>query len=166
MTKKEQFSDEEWAKVAALPGLVVIGAGMSDGHKLPAVREIRAGGEALTAGLARYPENAILQALTEAQKEDGGDATHDADTSAQGSVDGFRESLAASIAAGVDILRARVTVDEFEQIGEVLIECARSVVERLGTGFMGSGNDKVDPGEREFVDGLISAFQLGGPTGA
>jgi hypothetical protein len=38
VTTKEQFSDEEGAKVAAVPGLVVVGAGISGGYTLPALR--------------------------------------------------------------------------------------------------------------------------------
>lgn len=160
MTSQEQFTDEEWMKVVALPGLVLFGAGTSDGHLLPAIRELKAGGEALTAGLERYPENMILQAFTaespkredEAQEKDAASSEEDGE--------GGLEAIVAGIQAGVDVLRVRVTVQEFEQIGEVLTALARSVTERLGAGFMGSGDEKVSPDEQAFVDRVASMFTI------
>ena len=74
--------------------------------------------------------------------------------------------MVTNITAGIDILRARVTVDEYEQIGEVLLDCARSVTERLGTGFMGSGDEKVTPDEQAFVERLASILRVGGSPAA
>jgi hypothetical protein len=160
VTTRDQFSDEEWAQVAALPGLVIIGASISDGHTLPAVREVKAGGEALTEGLARYPENAILQAFTAETTKKESDKGKGSGSSEESPED-VRESMAEGIEAGVAVLRVRVTVEEFEQISEVLVACARAVAERLGSGFMGSGDEKVSPGEQAFVDRLASIFRLG-----
>lgn len=165
MTTREQFSDEEWTTVTAVPALVIVSAGIADGHLMPAMREFKAGAEALTAGIARYPENAILQAFTAETSSSEADEKDDSEGAAEVTED-VRESMVENITAGIALLRARVTVDEYEQIAEILLDCARSVTGRLGTGFMGSGDEKVTPDEQAFVERLASILQVGGSTAA
>lgn len=53
MTTRELLSDEEWGKVTALAGEVIVTACVSDGHLMPGVRELKAGVAVARAHLSR-----------------------------------------------------------------------------------------------------------------
>jgi hypothetical protein len=150
MTTREQFTDEEWAQASALPGLVVMAATLSDGKVMPSIRELQAGGEVLTAGAAKYPDNVVLQQLKEgmtaAKEESSEEIEQDQVSNVAEAVDKLVEQIQASVA----VLQTKVTAQEFFQLREVLEAAATAVVERIGTGFMGSG-EKVSESEAAFV---------------
>jgi hypothetical protein len=150
MTTREQFTDEEWATASALPGLVIMASCLADGKMVPSVREIAAGAGALTAGAAAHPENAVLQALVSKEtKPDFGDAKPE-------NVEAAVELLVTEIGESAAALKAKVGTEEYAEIGGVLMAVAHAVVERLGTGFMGGGSEKVSAGEQSFVDRLAT----------
>jgi hypothetical protein len=142
-----------------VPGLVLVAACLSDGHMMPSVRELSAGSEALAKGIDTYPENAILQAWKTEAKE-GASAAKDAAKPEEGekvaNVAQAVDSIVADLEPGLTLLRAKATPEEFSQIGDVLKATATAVVERLGDGFWGSGKDKVDATEQQFIDRLGS----------
>ena len=152
MTTPQQFSDEEWASVSALPGLVIMAACLSDGKMVPSVREMAAGAEALAAGGAAHPENGLMQALL----TDEAKPSLDTDGAKPQNVAEVVESLVAEITERVAQLRARAGTEEYAEVAGVLRAVAQAVVERLGSGFMGSGEEKVSAGERAFVDRLTT----------
>jgi hypothetical protein len=150
MTTREQFTDEEWATASALPGLVVMAACLSDGKMVPSVREITAGAGALAAGAAAHPENAVLQALVSHEtKPDLGDSKPE-------NVAAAVELLVTEITESAAALKAKVGTEEYAEITGVLQSVAHAVVERLGTGFMGGGSEKVSASEQSFVDRLTT----------
>lgn len=154
MTSREQFSDEEWARVTALPGLVIMAATLSDGHLVPAVREIAAGAGALAEGVKRYPENAILRELTgKAEKVDLGSGEDKPTSSTE-----VLALVTTELEASFTVLKAHVSTEELAQLREVLTDSARAVVGRLGTGFWGSGKEKVSTDEQAFLDRLAAIF--------
>jgi hypothetical protein len=150
MTTREQFSDEEWAQVSALPGLVIMAACLSDGKMVPSVREMAAGAEALAAGGKAHPENGVLQALL----SDQGKPT--LDDAKPASVEQAVEQLVAEITERASALKSKLGTEEYAELAGVLVGVARAVVERLGTGFMGHGDEKVSPSEAAFVDRLTT----------
>lgn len=150
MTTREQFTDEEWATASALPGLVVMASCLADGKMVPSVREIAAGAGALTAGAQAHPENTVLQALVSNEtKPDLGDSKPQ-------NVEAAVELLVAEITESAAALKAKLGTEEYAEISGVLVAVAHAVVERLGTGFMGGGSEKVSAGEQSFVDRLTA----------
>jgi len=157
MTTRDDFSKEQWAAVAALPGLVIMGAGRADGEPVPAIREQNAAEKAFKEVVAKYPENTILGALSAsgARPEGRADAEHVVSTYAT-DVDGSDTLM--YVKYGMTILRAKATAEESEQVVEALSATAHAVVERLGGGVLGFGRTKVDSDEEKFMVGLESAL--------
>ncbi len=155
MTTREQFTDEQWAAATALPSLVIMAASLSDGKMMPSIREMKAGGEALVAGAARYPDNVLLQALREGVEaaKAGTKAGQEQDTPT--SLADVVETLVGQIEDSASVARARVSTEEFVQLREVLTAAATAVVERLGDGFMGGG-EKLTDSETAFVTRLTA----------
>ena len=155
MTTREDFSDEEWAKVSELPGLVIIAACMSDGHIIPGMRELAAASESLAAGVKAHPDNAVLQAIA-ATKPSSPETNKDEQAKVADAA-GAVALLSTQIEGGIAVAKAHLTVDEYEQVRDVLLASARAAVERLGDGFMGSG-EKVTTSEAAFIDHLTTLF--------
>ncbi len=153
MTTKDQFSPEEWTQVAALPGAVMMAAGLADGHMVPSVREMTAGTSALAAVVKAHPENAVLQELLAARP-----AQPEIDKSQVANIEQAVAALTEEIRQGVEVARAKLAPEEYAQLAEALGAAARAAVERLGDGFMGSGKEKVDAGEKQFIDTLSAIF--------
>jgi hypothetical protein len=159
MTTRADFTDEEWTKVSAVPGLVLVAACLSDGHMMPSVRELKAGSEALAQGIDAHPDNAILQEWKTGAKQGAEAAKQEAKPEEGEKVENVAQavdSIVADLEPGLELLRAKVTPEEFSQIGEVLNATAKAVVERLGDGFWGSGKEKVDATEQQFIDRLAA----------
>jgi hypothetical protein len=153
MTTREQFTDDEWKQASALPGLVVMAASLSDGKIMPSIRELQAGTEALAAGAQKYPDNLLLQELKEGMSAAKDESSEEIKEDKVGSVSEVVEKLVGEIQESVAVIKAKVTADEFFQLREVLESAASAVVERIGTGFMGSG-EKVSDSEKAFVERL------------
>lgn len=150
MTTREQFTDEQWAEASALPALVIMAASLADGKVMPSIREMKAGGEALVAGATRYPDNVLLQHLKEGAEAAKAETKEGQEQARPTSVDDMVGTLLGQIEESVAVARGRLATEEFGQLREVLLEAATAVVERLGGGFMGSG-DKVTESETSFV---------------
>ena len=150
MTTREQFTDEQWAEASALPALVIMAASLADGKVMPSIREMKAGGEVLVAGAARYPDNVLLQHLKEGAEAAKAETKEGQEQAKPTSVDDMVGTLLGQIEESVAIARGRLATEEFGQLREVLLEAATAVVERLGGGFMGSG-EKVTESETSFV---------------
>ncbi len=157
MTTKNDFTVEEWEKVSALPGLVLAGAAWADGKMMPAMRELVAGGEVLTAAANGQPEGSVVRDIfagAAQSKPDLGDAkpasTEDAVTLMTGKI---QEAFA--------ILSSKATPDEVAAVRATLEGTAKAVVERLGSGFWGSGSEKVSAGEQAFLDRLAQVLETG-----
>jgi DNA-binding transcriptional regulator YhcF (GntR family) len=153
MTTREQFTDDEWQQASALPGLVVMAASLSDGKIMPSIRELQAGTEVLAAGAQKYPDNLLLQQLKEGMSAAKEESSEEIKQDKAGSVAEVVEKLVEEIQESVDVIKAKVTADEFFQVREVLEGAASAVVERIGSGFMGSG-EKVSESEKAFVERL------------
>jgi hypothetical protein len=153
VTTREDFNDDEWTKVSELPALVIMAACMSDGHIIPGMRELAAGSEALAAGVKAHPDNAVLQAI--AATKPSAPETSKEDQAKVADAAGAVALLTAQIEAGIAVAKAHLTVDEYEQVRDVLLASARASVERLGDGFMGSGQ-KVTTSEAAFIDHLTT----------
>ncbi|MCA0330970.1 MAG: hypothetical protein LCI03_13855 [Actinobacteria bacterium] len=153
MTTREQFTDDEWQQASALPGLVVMAASLSDGKMMPSIRELQAGTEVLAAGAQKYPDNLLLQQLKEGMSAAKEESSEEIQQDKAGSVAEVVEKLVEEIQESVDVIKAKVTADEFFQVREVLEGAASAVVERIGSGFMGSG-EKVSESEKAFVERL------------
>jgi hypothetical protein len=153
MTTRDDFNQEQWAAIEALPRLVIMGAGRADGDPVPAVREQNAGAKALKEVIDKYPENAVLQLFSpEGPKPDSrSDAEHVVSTYA---TDVDASETLFQIEQGIKILRSKATAEESAQITEALSATAWAVVERLGSGVLGLGREKVDSDEAKFIAGL------------
>ena len=152
MTSKEQFTDEQWAQVAALPGMVIGGGALSDGRKLvTTLREVAAGGATLTDVAARYPDNAVVQAWVEG-------AAGTSHLSGSGSVAGAVDEIGAQAEAAIATLRSVCTPEEFGQAREVLSAVVTAVVERTKGGPFGFSGDPITPEEQAFVDRITAAL--------
>jgi len=155
MTTREQFTDEQWAEASALPALVIMAASLADGKVMPSIREMKAGGEALVAGAARYPDNVLLQHRKEGAEAAKAETKEGQEAARPTSVDDMVGTLLGQIEESVAVARGRLATEEFAQLRDVLLEAATAVVERLGGGFMGSG-DKVTESETTFVARLTA----------
>jgi len=154
MATRERFTDEQWEQARALPGLVLMAASLSDGKALPSLRELKAGSDVVLAGAARYPDNLLLQQLEEgapaAQRGSSAGATDRPE-----GAEALREALLQDIELALALVRTRITTEEYVQLREVLEQAASAVVERIGPGFLGSG-EKVSESEKVFVERLRS----------
>jgi hypothetical protein len=150
MTTREQFTDEQWAEASALPALVIMGAALSDGKVMPSIREMSAGSQALVAGAAKYPDNVLLQDIKDGASAAKAETKEGQEKDRPANVEQAVESLVGQIQESIAVARERLTAEEFGQLREVLIAAATAVIERLGDGFMGSG-EKVNESEQAFV---------------
>ena len=152
MAGKDLFTDEEWALVAPVPTLVVMAASIADGKAMPSVREITAGAEVLMEAAKNHPADTLVGELVAGMKDhkpELGDAK-------PASTEGVVDELAAQIEAGWRTFVAKAPGDDVVALRDLLTATAKAVVERLGTGFMGSGDEKVTPSEQAFVDRLAT----------
>ena len=150
MTTREQFTDEQWAEASALPGLVVMAASLSDGKVMPSIREVSAGSKALVEGAQKYPDNILLQHIKDSASAAKAETKEGQEQDKPANVAEAVESIVGQIQESVGVARERLTTEEFAQLREVLVAAATAVVERLGDGFMGSG-EKVNEAEKAFV---------------
>ena len=150
MAGKDLFTDEEWALIAPLPGLVIMGATVSDGKVMPSVREVAAGSEVLVAAAKTHPADSIIGELVAGMK----DSKPDLGEEKPASGDAVVEVLVGQIQIGWTTFTSKAPGDDVAALRELLTGAATAVVERLGTGFMGSGDQKVTPSEQAFVDRL------------
>lgn len=155
VTTREQFTDEQWAEASALPALVIMAASLSDGKVMPSIRELKAGGEVLVAGAARYPDNVLLQHLKDGAEAAKAETKQGQEQAGPTSVDDVVATLLGQIEESVAVARGRLATEELAQLREVLLEAATAVVARLGGGFMGSG-EKVTESETSFVARLAA----------
>ena len=159
MVSKDSFTEEEWAKVSALPGLVMGAAALSDGRKLvTTVREVVAGSEAFKNTAAKYPDNALIQAFVE-QGQSASTTVADENAPKPRNVAEAVELITAQIGQVVSTIKDKASPEEFAQVREVLLATATAEVERTGRGPLGLSGDKVSEGEQVFMDklaGLLS----------
>jgi hypothetical protein len=153
MTTREQFTDEQWAEASALPGLVIMTASLSDGKVMPSIREVSAGSKALVEGAQKYPDNILLQHIKDSASAAKAETKEGQEQDKPANVAEAVESMVGQIAQSIGVARERLTTEEFAQLREVLIAAATAVIERLGDGFMGSG-EKVTESEKAFVTRL------------
>ena len=66
------------------------------------------------------------------------------------------------IAEAFALLKTKATADEVASIRTTLEATAKAVVERLGSGFWGSGSEKVSEGEQAFLDRLTHVLNDAG----
>ena len=152
MAGKDLFTDEEWALVAPIPALVVMAASISDGKAMPSVREITAGAEVLVEAAKAHPADSLAGELVAGSKDHKPELGESKPSSTEGVVD----ALAVQIETGWRTFIAKAPSDDVVALREVLTSTAKAVVERLGTGFMGSGDEKVTATEQAFVDRLAT----------
>jgi hypothetical protein len=152
MAGKDLFTDEEWALVAPIPTLVVMAASISDGKAMPSVREITAGGEVLVEAAKSHPADSLVGELVAGMKNQKPDLGESKPAGADAVVDLLLEQ----IQAGWRTLISKAPGEDVVALRELLTSAAKAVVERLGTGFMGSGEEKVSAGEQAFVDRLAT----------
>lgn len=154
MTSKADFTPEEWEKVASLPGYVLGAAAWSDGKAMPAMREVVAGGKVMAQAAAGQPEGSLVRDLfshpARPQKPEG---TPSAGSSA---AEAGLAMVTAEITESWALLRTKATSDELAQVRSTLEGAAKAAVERLGTGFWGSGPETVSAGEQAFLARLDS----------
>jgi hypothetical protein len=154
MATKSDFTDEEWAKIASLPGLVIGGAAWADGKMMPAVREIVAGGEVFAKAGSTAPEGSLVRDVFDGaskQKLDLGEAKPE---STQAAV----ELISGQIGEAFALLASKASSDEVAAVRSTLQDAAKATVERLGSGFWGSGDAKVSEGEQAFLDRLAAVL--------
>ena len=158
MTTKDDFSAEEWELVSGLPGLVLAGAAWSDGKMVPAVREIVAGGEVLQKAALGAPEGSLVRELfsgaADSKETKAAMSGDDKPASPEAAV----ELLTAKVGEAFGVLSAKATPEEVASVRATLEETAKAVVERLGSGFWGSGSDKVSEGEKAFLARLATVL--------
>ncbi len=152
MAGKDLFTDEEWALVTPVPALVVMAASISDGKAMPSVREITAGAEVLVEAAKDHPADTLVGELVAGLKDHRPDLGESKPSSTAGVVD----ELVAQIEAGWRTFTSKAPGEDVVALRAVLTTAAKAVVERLGTGFMGSGDEKVTPSEQAFAGRLAA----------
>ena len=154
MAGKDLFTDEEWALVAPIPTLVVMAASIADGKAMPSVREIAAGGEALVEAAKSYPADTLIGELVAGMKDQKPNLGESKPTGTADVVD----LLVEQIQAGWRTLISKAPGEDIVILRVLLTTAAQAVVARLGSGFMGSGEEKVSPSEQAFVDRLTEVL--------
>lgn len=145
MTSKDDFTEDEWALVLRLPGLVLGACALADGRNVAALmKEAAAGGSTLTAEVAKYPANPIIAAFT-----DGSMKAPDTTSTEEAVI-----LMMADVAEGFALVRAKATAEETAQVGALLTAVGAAVVAAAGQGMFGGGADKVDPREQAVLDAL------------
>jgi hypothetical protein len=157
MTTKNDFTPEEWELVSGLPGLVLAGAAWSDGKMVPAVREIVAGGEVLQKASVGAPEGSLVHDLF-AGAADSKETKAAMSDDKPASPEAASELLTAKVGEAFGVLSAKATPEEVADVRATLEATAKAVVERLGSGFWGSGSDKVSEGEKAFLERLATVL--------
>ncbi len=154
MLSKDSFTDAEWAKAIALPGLVMGAAALADGRKLVStVREVVAGNEAFKATAAKYPDNALVTAFV-AEGQSTNMTVADENAPKPRNMAEAVELISSQIGQIIATIKEKATPEEFAAVRDVLMAAAHAVVERTGSGALGFGGEQVDEGERAFMDQL------------
>ncbi len=154
MLSKDSFTDAEWAKAIALPGLVMGAAALADGRKLVStVREVVAGNEAFKATAAKYPDNALVTAFV-AEGQSTNMTVADENAPKPRNMAEAVELISSQIGQIIGTIKEKATPEEFAAVRDVLMAAAHAVVERTGSGALGFGGEQVDEGERAFMDQL------------
>jgi hypothetical protein len=152
MTSKADFTPQEWEKVASLPGYVLGAAAWSDGKAMPAMREVMAGGQVMMTAAAGEPDGSLVKDLfSHPARPEKPDA---AAASGRSAAEMGLEMVTVEIQESWALLRARATPEELAKVRSTLEAAAKAAVERLGTGFWGSGDEKVSSGEQAFLERL------------
>ena len=156
MTTKDDFTADEWELVSGLPGMVLAAAAWSDGKLVPAMREVIAGGEVLSKAATEAPEGSLAREIFSGASTSEAKATTKEGKPA--SPEAASEELTAKIGDAFAALSAKATFDEVVSVRATLEATATAVVERLGSGFWGSGSDKVSAGEAAFLARLAQVL--------
>jgi len=158
VTTQQDFTPEEWDSVRMLPVMVLSASVLSDGRKLvTSFSETIAGMGAFKEASATVPDNELVQAIAAALESAG---TPNANLGSSGSVEEVVADISNQIQAGVDVVRAKATPEEFDGLRTVLITTAEATVERKGSGPLGFGGEKVDANEQAFLDKLNAMLSV------
>lgn len=165
MTSQADFTEAEWTLLSDLPRLAAFGAMAADeGDAITSTRELWAGmAELAQAARTRYPDNALIQAIVQAESRDN----EGADVSRSGWRPG--EPLGAAVieqaleTAGKvgPILGTRATTQEAVEYRAWVLGIARAAAEAARTGLFGIGGERITDREATFVRDLQTA--LGAP---
>jgi hypothetical protein len=156
MLTKDSFSEAEWAKATALPGMVMGAAALSDGRKLiTTVREVVAGSNAFKEAAAKYPENALVASFLD-QGQSPATNVSDENAPKPRNVAEAVELITAQIGQTIGVVKEKASAEEFAQVREVLLAAAQAAVEATGTGPLGLSGDKVGESEQAFIDKLTA----------
>ncbi len=154
MLSKDSFTEAEWAKAAALPGLVMGAAALSDGRKLvTTVREVVAGSNAFKESASKYPDNALIAAFTE-QAQSPTMTVADENAPKPRNVAEAVELITTQIGQITAVIKEKASPEEFAQVSEVLLAAAQAAVEATGSGPLGLSGEKVSEGEQAFMEKL------------
>jgi hypothetical protein len=121
------------------------------------VREIVAGGEVLQKAAAGSPEGSLVRDLFAGaadSKETKSAMSDDKPASPQAAVD----MLTAKVGEAFGVLSSKAVPEEVATVRATLEDTAKAVVERLGSGFWGSGSEKVSEGEKAFLERLAAVL--------
>lgn len=154
MATQDDFTPDEWKSISELPGRVLGAVTIADGKNvIKMVKEAAAGGTALTAEVAKYPGNAIVQAFA----GDGSFSAPPGKASDEEVVNGLMAAAESTIAT----IRAKASAEEFAEVAAALTAVATAVANAAGSGMFGGGADKVDPREQAVLDRLAVALSSG-----
>ena len=152
MTSRDDFTEDEWALVLRLPGLVLGACALADGRNVVALmKEASAGGSTLTEEVAKYPGNPIIASFT-----DGSMNAPDTKSTEEAVT-----MMMAEVAEGFALVRTKATAQEASEVAAVLTAVATAVVGAAGQGMFGGGADKVDPREQAVLDALAGILAGG-----
>lgn len=153
MATREDFTDEQWASLAELPGRIIGAVAIADGKNLiKLAKEASAGGAALSSEIAKYPDNVIVQAM-------GGDGSFSAPKDIKST-----EEAVAHLLSGVSdtfaMLREKASPEQLADVAALVNSLAVTVANAAGSGFFGGGDNRVDPREQAVID-QIAAIAAG-----
>jgi hypothetical protein len=143
MATKESFSSDEWNLLMNAPVLAGMGVSMIDFGVVSFAKEFAAMIRAVTEAKAKYPTNALVQALA-AEFESNGDAPAPAEGKKT------PDEILSELEKVAAVVNAKAPQAEAREFKTFLYGISETVANASGEGFLGFG-EKVSDKEREYL---------------
>ena len=148
MTGKADFTEEEWKLVLRAPpsaGMAVIASDRGG-----SIRETFSMAKAYAEAREKTGASALLDEIVSAKPE--GDRTRAKST------EELEEQSIEQVREASELLKGKVTAEEYEQFKQFIIDLANRVAEARKEGFMGLSGERVSDAERAAIAEIEAAL--------
>ncbi|HEY8447761.1 MAG TPA: hypothetical protein VIL01_11715 [Thermomicrobiales bacterium] len=161
MTSRDDFTPVEWALLTELPVRIVAASVQAEPTgEISTIKELVTGLTSLSEGAAVSRDNALLQAVFDAYKQDGLGEQQALELSEQGIARLIPDTIERCRQVS-EILAAKAEPDEAEEFKRWLYSTAERIASAASTGgFLGIGGQRISDAEADFLAQLAEALGI------